>query len=270
MLEGRFVQGVLLKKLVLAIKDLVSEGSLMCDGNGISLQCMDSSHVSLCVMLLKQPAFELYRCDRSVTLGLNFGSLNKILKCSDADDVITLKADDGNTNRGAGGDSLTILCEATSGDRVSEYNLRLLDFDAELLNIPDTDYDVVLSMPSREFEKICKDLAMVGDSITMTCSKEGVKCSASGDIMKGNISIKQRASSGKERDDSVTLEFSQGLQLSFALRYLMLFANATPLSPRVTLSLSKTMPLMVHYNLGAAGDSGHLRYFLAPKLENDE
>lgn len=40
-------------------------------------------------------------------------------------------------------------------------------------------------MPSAEFAKICKDLSQFGESVVISCTKEGVKFSTSGDIGSG-------------------------------------------------------------------------------------
>ena len=56
MLEARIAQGSLLKKLVEAVKDLVSEANFDCTSEGISVQAMDSSHVSLVGINLNQQA----------------------------------------------------------------------------------------------------------------------------------------------------------------------------------------------------------------------
>jgi len=58
----------------------------------MSLQAMDSSHVSLVALFLRAEGFEMYRADRNISLGINLGNMSKILKCSGADDIITLKA----------------------------------------------------------------------------------------------------------------------------------------------------------------------------------
>jgi proliferating cell nuclear antigen len=54
-----------------AIKDLLNEGSFDCSENGIQLQAMDSSHVSLVSMSLRSEGFDKYRCDRGLTMGMN-------------------------------------------------------------------------------------------------------------------------------------------------------------------------------------------------------
>lgn len=52
---------------------------------------MDSSHVALVSMLLRNDGFEHYRCDRNLSLGINLASMAKILKCAGNDDIVTLK-----------------------------------------------------------------------------------------------------------------------------------------------------------------------------------
>lgn len=45
-------------------------------------------------------------------------------------------------------------------------------------------------MPSGEFARICRDLSQFGESIVITCTKEGVKFSASGDIGTANVKVR--------------------------------------------------------------------------------
>ena len=118
---------------------------------------MDSSHVSLVSLLLRSDGFEHYRCDRNMTLGMSMASLSKILKCADKSDSITIKAEDS-------ADVCTYMFENESTDRISDFELKLMDIDSEHLGIPDTEYQCVVQMPSKEFKKICTDLGQLGDT----------------------------------------------------------------------------------------------------------
>ena len=53
-----------MKKVLEAIKDLVTDANFDCSSTGFSLQAMDSSHVALVALMLKAEGFEHYRCDR--------------------------------------------------------------------------------------------------------------------------------------------------------------------------------------------------------------
>ena len=75
MFEARLVQGSLWKKIMEALKDLVTESKFDCSNAGISLQAMDTSHVSLVSLMLRNDGFDGYRCDRNRVLGLSIGTL---------------------------------------------------------------------------------------------------------------------------------------------------------------------------------------------------
>ena len=94
MFQARLEQGVLLKKIVEAIKELVTSVNIDVNPSGISVQAMDSSHVALVSLTLKEDGFQNFRCDRAMTLGLNITNLAKIMKCAGNDDIITLKAEE--------------------------------------------------------------------------------------------------------------------------------------------------------------------------------
>lgn len=80
------------------------------------------------------------------------------------------------------------------------------------------EYDAVIHMPSSEFQRICRDLTQIGDSVKINCTKEGVKFSAHGDQGDGNILLKQSASVDKE-EDQVRFQ-SKGVCFSFLKHHL--------------------------------------------------
>jgi proliferating cell nuclear antigen len=92
-------------------------------------------------------------------------------------------------------------------------------------------------------------------------NKDGVKFSCQGDIGNGSVTIRQHANVEKP-DQNVTIHLSEPVALTFSLKYLVNFCKATSLSSTVRLCLSQDVPLLVEYGLG----SGHLRFFLAPKV----
>jgi len=265
MFEARLIQGSILKKMLDAIKDLVTDASWDCSPNGMSLQAMDTSHVSLVSVSLNGEGFDKYRCDRNLTLGMNLLSLSKIIKCAANDDTITIKAGDG-------GDKITLLFEAQNEAEVAEYEIKLMNLDSEYLGIPDTTYNVTIKMPANKFQRICRDLSQIGDAVTISCAKDGVRFGATGDLGSGSIRLSQTASADKP-EEAVTISMQEALCQSFALKYLNHFAKATPLSAQVTLSMSPDVPLVVEYNISDNDDEnpsniGFIRYYLAPKIDD--
>lgn len=250
----------MLKKITEAMKDLVTEANFDCSTTGVSVQAMDSSHVSLVALLLRADGFDHFRCDRNVSLGINLGSMGKVLKCCNNDDIVTLKSDEN-------GDAMTFMFENQNADRISDFELKLMDIDSEHLGIPDTDYKCTVQMPSAEFQRICRDLAILGDTVTISVTKEGVKFSVSGEMGSGNMTIKPNETVDTKDEDRVKVEMEEPVCLNFALRYLNFFTKATSLSDTVILSLSADVPLVVEYRIN---ELGHIRYYLAPKIEDEQ
>jgi proliferating cell nuclear antigen len=120
---------------------------------------MDNSHVALVSMMLKSESFSPYRCDRNIALGINLTSLTKVLKAAQSADILTLKAEDAP-------DVVNLVFESPTNDRISEYDIKLMDIDQEHLGIPDTEYSATVSMPSGEFQRICRDLMSISESGT--------------------------------------------------------------------------------------------------------
>jgi|TARA_B110000977_G_C10893377_1_gene422320 proliferating cell nuclear antigen len=140
-----------------------------------------------------------------------------------------------------------------------------MDIDSEHLGIPDTEYAATVKMPSAEFMRICRDLSSIGDTVTISVSKDGVKFSTTGDIGQANITCRQNTNVDKE--EQTIIELQEPVTLTFALRYLNSFTKATPLAPTVQLQMSKELPVVVQYLIA---DMGYVRYYLAPKIEDEE
>lgn len=150
---------------------------------------------------------------------------------------------------------------------MSDFELKLMDIDGEFLGIPETEYNASISMPSQEFAKICRDLTILGDTVVISATKDGVKFSVNGDLGSGNILIKQGGGSADDKSAGTTLELTEPVTLTFALRYLNFFTKATALSDRVKLSMSPDVPLVVEYGIE---ELGYIRFYLAPKIEDGE
>ncbi|KAG5918225.1 DNA polymerase delta processivity factor [Claviceps capensis] len=259
MLEARLEQAAILKKVVDAIKDLVQDCNFDCNDSGIALQAMDNSHVALVSMMLKAEGFSPYRCDRNIALGVNLTSLTKVLRAAQSDDNLTLKADDAP-------DVLNLLFESVDKDRISEYDLKLMDIDQEHLGIPETEYSATISMPSAEFRRICTDLAAMSESVSIDASKDGIKFSCNGDIGNGSVTLRGVQDIEKPQNN-IDIELTEPVSLVFSLKYLVNFCKASSLSDQVKLCLSSEVPLLVEYNVSG---SSYLRFYLAPKIGDEE
>jgi proliferating cell nuclear antigen len=258
--EAELKQAVMLKKVVDAMKDLCKDVNFDCSEKGIQVQSMDSSHVALVSLLLRESAFEAFKCDRPLSLGMNVDSLSKILKMCGPNDSLKL-----NSQNDA--DAVHFTCEGGDDDRISDFELKLMQIESEHMEIPEQQYKVVAKMPSGEFQKICRDLKEFGETMQVKASKEGITFSVTGDIGAGNVMLKPREADKPE--DKVTLTVHEEVTATFALRYLVTFAKAAPLSSSVELGLGPDSPLSVKYALETSetAENGYMQFYLAPKID---
>jgi len=256
-LEALLTQAVLLKKVVDSMKDLCKDVNFDVSERGLQVQSMDSSHVALVSLMLREAAFSEFKCDRAVSLGMNVESLSKVFKMCGNHDSLRLRHDNES-------DKVTFICESSEDDRIADFELKLMEIESEHMEIPEQQYKVVCRMPSVEFQKICRDLKEFGETMQIQASKEGIRFTVVGDVGTGNVMLKPRES--EKPEERVALTVQEQVNATFALRYLTNFSKAAPLSGSVELGLSPDTPLSVKYDIESA-DNGHMQFYLAPKID---
>lgn len=246
-MEARLTHAGVFKRMIDAVREMVKEVNMDFSADGMALQCMDSNHVALVTLQMHTGAFEQYKCQHAVALGVDLSTLGKVLKCANNDDTLTLVHTGDN-------DVLSLLVEGTNS--ISDFHLKLMDIDTEHLGVPETEWQATVTMPSVEFQRICKDLLIVDDTVCISVDKQAIKFSVDGLLGTGNTTLR----SGEEV--TIVCPEEVGAQ-SFALRYLNMFTRATPLSDTVILHVSHDIPLSIEYPIP---NVGLVRFYLAPKV----
>lgn len=259
-MEAKLTDPEKLRKILDALRDIVEEANLDCSESGLSLQAMDASHIALVSMNLDAGGFDKYKCENSTTLGVNLGAIQKILKCGDSNDTLTLQtSEDGST--------LKFKFENSTTDRYLEFSMNLMDIDDDHLSIPEAEPDASIEMSCSDFQKACRNLNQFGDTVKISVGPSSVQFSVAGTTTVGSITFNKFESAGKG-ESQVDITCSEKIELSFALRYLIFFTKAAPLSDKVRLNLSADRPLLVQFDL--EDQSGSIKYYLAPKVDDDD
>ena len=95
-------------------------------------------------------------------------------------------------------------------------------------------------------------------------SKDGIKFSANGDIGNGSVTLRSHTDLDKT-DNSIDINLSEPVNLTFSLKYLVNFCKAAVLAGQVKICLSNEVPLLVEYGLASGS---YLRFYLAPKVRH--
>lgn len=142
------------------------------------------------------------------------------------------------------------------------------------MGVEPIDYDVVISMPSEELQRICRDLNILSESVTISTVKDSVRFFAKGELGSGSIVLRSSnmgavdekpATKGGPVPTSILMK--QPVNLSVSLKFLNSFTKATGLSDAVVVQVSENVPMVVEYSLG---ELGYLRYYLAPKIGDED
>lgn len=304
MFECKLESGAPIKKVINALKELIDHASWDLSEEGIQLQSMDSSHVALVQLQLEADNFDKYRCDDINHLGLNMDNLKKIfgaytsgsvsITCNQEPDSVNFIFEDERSNK-CQKYELRLMdldieqlgipeqeYQATFTMSSSEFTRIIKDMlmVGESCTIGVTKGDVTFKAEG-ELGKaevtITRDegLDSKGSSKKKNKNKDKkkVKKETGEDGENEEMDDTQEESDNEESDneeapvDNLHLDVKENIELSFATQYLKKFTAAGPLAQTVTVSLSEDVPMVIVYEMK---DLGHLKYFLAPKIDDDD
>src|ERR1044072_1286518 len=169
------IDAKLFQNIIAAINEYLTDVDFVCSEGGISVNCMDSSHVALVVVYLYHSLFDSYRCDKGVALGLHIPSVKKILKNASKNSILHLSALED-------GDKVIFAFENTEKNFLSQYELKTLCIDADTIGTPDGKYDSTIYMNANTFQETMKGLGADGDDIKIYVDSKKVVFSVDAEV----------------------------------------------------------------------------------------
>ncbi|SBS90978.1 proliferating cell nuclear antigen [Plasmodium malariae] len=239
------IDGQFFKKLFETLKDICTEVNLECDENGIKMQSMDCSHVSLVDLNIMSDFFQHYRH----ILIKEKSTVFLFKEDSDNDAVLNIGIIDEE--------------EQSNTEDSLEIQVKLINTQKEHLEIPQSEYHCQCTMKSKKFQEFTKYLNSIGDNVSISMKKDTMILSTTGSDIKVTKQF-----TNDMTDISITC--SKSVSQEFATRYLVMFSRASSLSDEVLISLSPNIPVSIKFNfkqqLTELQDNSHLTFFLAPKI----
>lgn len=254
-LEVKTVQSAAFRILIEALKEILTDANLEFDETGLKIMAMDTTHTVLVHLKLKAEHFESFHCARRFVLGVNMIHLFKLIKTMGNNDSLTLYMEDNDPNR------LGIKIENGDLNKITTYKLRLIDLDEETINIPATTFSSVITMPSTEFQKTCRDMHSLSDKIEIESVNGALIFKCMGDFAKQETIMGESDSGiGYVKSNE---EIVQGV---FLLRHLVLFTKCTNLCNTIEIYLKNDYPLIIKYTVASLGE---IKLCLAPIRDSD-
>ena len=257
-LEIKTIQIPPFRTLMTALKDILLETNIVFQQDGIRIVNMDKSHTILAHLFLQADKFEYYYCKYpKIVIGVNMFQLFKLINSIDNDDTLTIYIEENDYNDGIV-DNLGLKFENGDIKQCKDQKLRLIEPDADDLELPKIKYSSILNMPSSDFQKIVRDLSnlsdrleikSVGNELVFSCNGPFASCTLRRSECDGNMEFIQ-----KQGNDEI-------IQGEFSLKNLSYFIKCTNLCNSIEMYLENDIPLIVRYSVASLGE---IKLCLAP------
>ena len=246
--EAKTVQTGAVRTLTEALKCILVEMSLIFDTGGIRMVAMDNTRTVLVHLRLHAEKFEKFAYNHpsgKFVIGINTDHLHRILRTATNDDTVTFYVDQADPN------TLGILLEDGEKKQVTRYKLNLLDRDEPDMQLPDTEFSANITMPSLDFQKICRDMTLLG---AKTVEIKNVSSSLTFGC-KGHFASRTTIMGDSENEFSIQKkETNEIVTGNFSLPHLVLFTKCTNLCNNLEIHMKNDWFLMIQYvvaNLGS-------------------
>ncbi len=260
LLELMTVQTNAIKVLVEALKEILTEANIEFNETGLKIVAMDSSKTILVHLKLNSDKFEKYVCKKKMIVGVSMSNLFKLIKTITNADSLTFYIDESNLN------VLGIVIANSDKNSITTFELNLMDLNEEHINIPPQEFDSIITMPSVDFQKICRDMNNLSDTIEIKSVGSQLIFSCKGEFAR------QETKLGEAHEGGICFlknnEISSITQGYYNLKYLVLFTKCTALCPSIEIYMKNNFPILITF---AVGNLGQLKLALAPKIaDNNE
>ena len=244
------------------LKNFTNSIHLVFNNNHLYIQGMDKSHVCLYDIKVNDKWFDKYETNPNdnQVICINSTTIHSVLSISQDHQSLIMHYS---------GDPEKIHVDFINeqqlkGEFSRFFELPLIECDLQILSIPSVDYDAEFSVNAKKMSEITNQLTLFGETMTIDCCEEKIDISANGDTGKMLINI--------PIDDLSEFSISEGekFKLNYSLNYVHKMCITTKLSQEILFCISEEFPMKISYILGLNGEDGHVIFFLAPKISDDD
>jgi proliferating cell nuclear antigen len=224
---------------------------------GLSIQTMDSSHISILELNIPKMWFHSYEVNADVVVGMNTVLFLKVLTTREKGQSIQIILPENDA------DKLNIKFHSDNSMFDKDFEVPMVDLDTDTLAIPEMEYQAEFSLPSSHFYGLVNQLKLFGDCVDISCSEEKITlCSNSIDSgkMMVNIAI----------DDLTAFAIDEGetLNISFSLNHLYNMVQFHKITTNMEIFLKSGFPLKIRMKIANESDA-FISMYLAPKISDD-
>ena len=241
----RTIQASSIKSLVEVLHSILNDVNFIFSKGGIRVLTLDASKTALVNVFLEAEQFEEYTCEEGEVLaGLNMTNMYKLLKSVTNTDMLSI---DITTT-----EKMTLTIENDTKKSKTIYSVKLLDLTEEILEDPSIEMSVVTTLPSLDFQRLCRDMSNLSKQVHIHREGKSMKISCEGDFADQMTDIQCADDTGE----------GKAVKDLFSLTYVTLFTKATSMCQSVQILQERDgMPVIFRYSVASLGS---IEFFLAP------
>jgi proliferating cell nuclear antigen len=198
-------------------------------------------------MHLSAENFEEYDCPEQIIAGMNMANTYKLLKSVTNNDTLEMSI--------AGSEVIEMVIRNQVKKSSSTFTLKLLEINEDILELPELDTDIITTLPSVDFQRICRDMGNLSNELDICRDGDQLILSCQGDFANQSTSF----------ECPEVWETRMGN--TFSIKYINLFTKATGMCSSVQImqhAEDELMPIVFKYSIANLGE---MRFYLAPKVK---
>ena len=235
-------EGHIVKILAELLQNNIKNGCFNIDENGIKFRMFDSNKRILIDICLKANCFSPYKYEHDeemITIFLNQSHFHKMLKSIKKKDSIALFIEKDRPK------DLGITIIPKEKNRVTTSYITIQNIQQIGISLP-KDYQKPIVVPSNEYQKMCKDMANIGNSIVVSSKKYSIKFACNG----GKVYSREVTFGDVDEEDADTEEVSQ----EFDTEQLTRIAKIAGLSNNMQIYQENNKALLFKSQIGNLGE----------------
>jgi len=235
-----------LRELIAVVGTLVEEVKFNITSEGLALRAVDPAHVAMVELVLKAGAFEELKAT-SGEIGVDIEKFREILKLARAGSSIKLQHDEEKNKLVVALDNLTRRMSLVDTAGMSDPK------------VPNVNLPAKVTIKAEELGQGIRASESISDHIALIITPDFFELSAEGE--SDSVSLKL------PKDLLESLEAKDTVKSLFSLDYFANMIKSVGSAPSIALNLGTDYPVRIEFDI--AGGEGHVKYLLAPRIEND-
>jgi len=242
------------KDAISAISELIDEGKLRFDKDGLNIKETDPTMISMVDFHFAKGNFSQYDIEEDQEIAISISQLNQVLRRLNADNKLQMEY-----IKEKNMINLIIL----GGANVKKFSIPVLELETKKIPDINLNFETVVEMNKKILSEVILDASVVGETLSFVADKDKLTFFCQDDMNRVEMDM------DKKNEDIYSFSFTSPLdklKSKYSLEYLKKMEKGGKLSEIVKLEFGNDYPMKMTF---ADKDKNvSISYVLAPRVED--